>query len=131
MMTAMEVNSLPPALLRSGRIELWLQTRLPDEKSRAVILREKLAGLPLPLSETDISYVARASHGLTAADLKAVVEDAKLLFAHNCTTLRTACPIEEYFLKAIATIRANKTNYGKRKGATWTSNSIGFKVEQR
>jgi len=29
MMTAMDTASLPPALLRSGRVELWLCTRLP------------------------------------------------------------------------------------------------------
>ena len=32
MMTAMDVGNLPPALIRSGRIELWLEMRLPDER---------------------------------------------------------------------------------------------------
>jgi hypothetical protein len=30
--TAMDVTALPPALLRSGRVELWFTTRLPDER---------------------------------------------------------------------------------------------------
>ncbi|MEO7649567.1 MAG: ATP-binding protein [Bryobacteraceae bacterium] len=30
MMTAMDVGSLPQAMLRSGRVELWLETRVPD-----------------------------------------------------------------------------------------------------
>jgi len=30
-MTAMDPGSLPPALLRSARVELWLETRLPNE----------------------------------------------------------------------------------------------------
>ena len=30
MMTAMDMNSLPEAMVRSGRIELWLETKLPD-----------------------------------------------------------------------------------------------------
>jgi hypothetical protein len=34
MMTAMDVNQLPQALVRSGRIELWLETRLPAAESR-------------------------------------------------------------------------------------------------
>ena len=38
MMTAMEVGHLPPALLRSGRIELWLEMALPDPSARAEIL---------------------------------------------------------------------------------------------
>jgi transitional endoplasmic reticulum ATPase len=33
-MTAMDVGNLPPALVRSGRIELWLEMRLPDEAAR-------------------------------------------------------------------------------------------------
>ena len=41
MMTAMDVGSLPPALVRSGRIELWLETRLPDEGARIEILRDR------------------------------------------------------------------------------------------
>jgi ABC-type phosphate/phosphonate transport system ATPase subunit len=40
---AMEAHSLPPAILRSGRIELWLETRLPDAEARAAILSEKLS----------------------------------------------------------------------------------------
>src|SRR5207248_6172716 len=36
-MTAMNVSSLPPALVRSGRIELWLETKLPDVEARAAI----------------------------------------------------------------------------------------------
>jgi ATP-dependent 26S proteasome regulatory subunit len=38
MLTAMEVGHLPPALLRSGRIELWLEMRLPDAAARQAIL---------------------------------------------------------------------------------------------
>src|SRR5262249_42484907 len=34
MLTAMHPASLPAALLRSGRVELWLETRLPDENAR-------------------------------------------------------------------------------------------------
>jgi hypothetical protein len=37
MMTAMDVGGLPPALIRSGRIELWLETRLPDAMARAQV----------------------------------------------------------------------------------------------
>jgi hypothetical protein len=38
MMTAMDVGNLPPALVRSGRIELWLETRYPDLAARRAIL---------------------------------------------------------------------------------------------
>src|SRR5205814_4732649 len=43
MLTAMDVGNLPPALLRSGRIELWLEMQLPNEAARAAILGLHLA----------------------------------------------------------------------------------------
>jgi len=43
MMTAMDVGSLPPALVRSGRIELWLETRLPDQAARLALFRDLTA----------------------------------------------------------------------------------------
>ena len=78
MITAMDVGSLPAALLRSGRIELWLETRLPDEAARALIFRDKLRGLPAPISNADAGMLAAASHNLTGADLNSIVEDGKL-----------------------------------------------------
>src|SRR5262249_53354158 len=45
MMTAMDVSNLPPALTRSGRVELWLETRLPDDEARGEIMRRQLVKL--------------------------------------------------------------------------------------
>jgi len=45
MLTAMDVNHLPPALVRSGRVELWLEMRLPDRGARLGILQRHLNGL--------------------------------------------------------------------------------------
>lgn len=131
MMTAMDVNSLPPAMVRSGRIELWLETKLPDEKARATILREKLAKLPSPIGSADIPTLANASRGMTGADLKAVVEDAKLLYAQDVVVNSPLRPAENYYLEAIATVRANGRRRGRRTserriGAT----QFGFGVEE-
>jgi len=115
MITAMDVGSLPAALIRSGRIELWLETRLPDEAARAAILRDKLGPLPPPISETDIGALVAASHNLTGADLKAVVEDGKLAFAHDQVKGAAQRPVEEYFLEAIATVRDNRRRYRRSK----------------
>jgi len=117
MLTAMEVSSLPAALVRSGRIELWLETRLPDEAARRNIFAEKVAVLPLPLASVDTDTLARASRGLTGADLKAAVEDAKLLYAYEWKQGKGVQPVEDYFLDAIATIRVNRRNYARRKPA--------------
>jgi transitional endoplasmic reticulum ATPase len=115
MMTAMNVASVPPAMLRSGRVELWLEMRLPDVKARAAILAEKLSRLPPAIGAADIAALASASQGLTGADLQAVVEDAKLLFAHDKMRGHPLRPAEEYYLEAIKTVRANRRNYHRSK----------------
>jgi len=115
MMTAMNVSSLPPALVRSGRIELWLETTLPDEKARRVIFAERLVPLPAPLCSADPNLLARSSGGLTGADLKSVVEDAKLLYAHEWVQGCAVRSVEEYFLEAIATIKKGRRKYGRRR----------------
>src|SRR5579871_83078 len=114
-MTAMEPSNLPAAVLRSGRVELWLEMRLPDEEAREGILRARLSTLPPPIGNADVATVASASRGLTGADLKAVVEDSKLLFAYDKAHLKSLRPVEDYFLEAIATVRSNRKRYARRK----------------
>jgi len=128
--TAMDAHTLPPALLRSGRIELWLETRLPDAGARAAILSARLSKAPPPLAAADIEVISDASHGLTGADLRAVVEDGKLLFAHDKAGGEAARPVEEYFLEATATVRANRRNYTRRKPAQFMeAREYGFIAE--
>ncbi len=115
MMTAMNAGSLPQAMLRSGRVELWLETCLPDAEARAELLRAKLAALPPPIGSADAATLAAASHGLTGADLKNVVEDGKLLFAQDRANGRPIRPVEEYFLEAIETVRKSRRNYARSK----------------
>jgi ATP-dependent 26S proteasome regulatory subunit len=127
MMTAMDAGSLPPALLRSGRIELWLETRLPDASARRTILAGCLETLPPPISAVDLTAIVDASQGLTGADLKSVVEDGKLLLAHDRATGKPLRPVEDYFLDAIETIRTNRRNYARRKpGPFGEETRIGF-----
>jgi predicted AAA+ superfamily ATPase len=116
-MTAMNVGSLPAAMVRSGRVELWLETRLPDFDARLSILQGLMGGMPAPLDGIDIREIAAASRGLTGADLKAVVEDGKLLFAHDFSVGDPLRPIEEYFIEAIDTVRLNQINYARAKPA--------------
>jgi transitional endoplasmic reticulum ATPase len=127
MLTAIEASALPPAVLRSGRVELWLETRLPDEEARATIFRERLSELPPPLSLADFDALAKASRGLSGADLKSAVEDAKLLFAHCLVSEEGTEPVETYFQLAIKAIRAKATSYGKHRGTGFAGAAIGFK----
>ena len=111
MMTAMDVGNLPPALVRSGRIELWLETRLPGEQARADILRDCCSRLPASLGDVDSEAIAAASEGLAGADLKRVVDDGKRLFAFEREKKGRTQPVTIYFLTAVETVRRNKQQY--------------------
>jgi predicted AAA+ superfamily ATPase len=113
MMTAMDVGNLPPALIRSGRIELWLETRLPDEAARRAILAEQLQAVPEPLGDVDLDRLAAAAGDFTGADLKRVVEDAKALYAFDQVRQLDARPISDYYLQAIVCVRENKERYAQ------------------
>jgi SpoVK/Ycf46/Vps4 family AAA+-type ATPase len=115
MMTAMYAGSLPPAVVRSGRVELWLETRLPDLAAREEILRDRMRELPDPIGCADRHRLAQATHGLTGADLKNIVEDGKLMFAHDQVHGRTPREPEQYFLDAIQTIRKQRREYTRSK----------------
>lgn len=85
-MAAADANFLPPALLRSGRIELWLKTEKPKPKERAAIIQQyiqksraaaaddapELLAAPLELNE-----VAQVCDNFVAADLRRLVSDAR------------------------------------------------------
>ena len=122
MMTAMDVSALPPALVRSGRIELWLETQLPDLNARRAILRDRVVSLPMEMGNVDVDRVADESDALSGADLKRVVEDAKLAFAFDVA--RGATPIETtpYLLRAVDLVRANKERYMNAESAARVRN---------
>jgi transitional endoplasmic reticulum ATPase len=117
MMTAMDVGSLPPALVRSGRIELWLETALPNEDARAAILRDRCDGLPASMGAVDVGPLAAATEGMSGADLKGLVEDGKLLYAYDRANDRPLRPVTEYFLAAADSVRANKQRYAQAEAA--------------
>jgi ATP-dependent 26S proteasome regulatory subunit len=112
-MTAMDVSHLPPALIRSGRIELWLEMRPPDEAARARILRRQLASLPAGMLPPDAAGLVAATDGFTGADLKRLVEDGKNLLAYDRARGLPPRPATDYFLRAIETVRANKEHYAE------------------
>jgi transitional endoplasmic reticulum ATPase len=113
MMTAMDIGNMPPALVRSGRIELWLETRLPDEAARAAILDDRCAGLPAALGSVDTARLAAETDGLSGADLRRLVDDGKVLYAYDRARGRPLRPTIEYFLSAIDTVRANRQRYAE------------------
>ncbi len=111
MMTAMDVGNLPPALVRSGRIELWLEMSLPNEEARDAILREHLKRLPASVGQVDVPPLVVATDGFTGADLKRLVEDGKGLFAYDKARGLPLRPPTDYFLAAVEAVRSNREKY--------------------
>lgn len=123
MFTAMNVADLPPALVRSGRIELWLETALPDARARHTILRRHLSSLPPQFGDIDITQLVDATEGFTGADLGPLVDSGKNLLAYDQIQGREPASPTSYFLAAVNEIRANKERYeraieGRSSGAS-------------
>jgi len=88
MMTAMDAGKLPSPLLRSGRVELWLETKLPAADTRLKIIERWLPrDMPGAESLESASLVAE-TEGFTPADLRRLAVDAKLLFAADLVAER-------------------------------------------
>jgi AAA+ superfamily predicted ATPase len=128
MMTAMELGDLPPALVRSGRVELWLGMNLPDAAAREHILAGGMAGVPAALAGADVAQLAAATDGLTGADLKRCVEDAKAIFAYAEVNGAHRASGEEYFHEAIAAIRANKELYLRARSGVQRPTAASFGI---
>jgi predicted AAA+ superfamily ATPase len=116
MLTAMDVANLPPALLRSGRIELWLEMRLPGAEARLGILRRHLEPRPAALAGLSLEALAEVTAGLTGADLKRLAEDGKNLIAFDKARGRQLRPADDYFRDALGTLRENRQRYAEAEG---------------
>ena len=113
MMTAMNVGNLPPALTRSGRVELWLEMKLPDADARSVILAQRIAELPDELRKLDMEALRSATDGFTGADLKRLVEDGKAIYAYDKAKRLDLQAPTAYFLKAVEGVRENKQRFAE------------------
>lgn len=101
MMTAMDVGKVPEALLRSGRVELWLETRLPSTQIRAEILKRWMVD-DLPESASiDYAALAETTEGRTPADLRRLVSDAKGLYAADRVRGRKPVSATEYLQRSV------------------------------
>ncbi len=59
----------------------------------------------------DVSRLVPATEGFTGADLKAMVEDGKAVYAYDKANEADPQPLTEYFLRAIKALRENKERY--------------------
>jgi ATP-dependent 26S proteasome regulatory subunit len=113
MLTAMNVGNLPAALTRSGRVELWLEMKLPHAEARTTILTQRIAELPDELRQVDVTALTAATEGFTGADLKRLVEDGKGIYAYDKSKRLELKPPTEYFLQAVEGVRQNKQRYAE------------------
>lgn len=74
--TANQVDQLPPELLRKGRFDEVFFVDLPDEETRAEILRIHLENRGRDPSEMDLAQLAREAGDFTGAELEQVVVSA-------------------------------------------------------
>jgi transitional endoplasmic reticulum ATPase len=75
------------SLIRSGRFDIKISVPKPDETSRAEIFRKMIRGLiaaheepgfTMFADDLDLAALARASHGMTGADIKEVLRRVQL-----------------------------------------------------
>ena len=116
MMTAMDVRPIPEALLRSGRVELWLETKVPDLATRARILARWL-GSELPQSDAvNLDAVAQITDGFTQADMRRLVADAKILYAADHLQKRPLHDASQYLARAVESLVEVRNNMADSLG---------------
>jgi AAA+ superfamily predicted ATPase len=108
MLTAMDVKSVPDALLRSGRVELWLETRVPDTATCARILQKRVASRLPGAADINLAHLGRIAEGFTPADLRRVAEDALALYGYDMTKAREPRSAQEYLEKSIENLREGR-----------------------
>jgi AAA+ superfamily predicted ATPase len=108
MFTAMNIGSLPPALIRSGRVELWLEMKLPDQNARQAMLQALLTGSVLKLKAGELNHLAELTSDCSGADLKRIVADVRNLHGYDVAKEQFIRAPFEYFQQAIEQLRANR-----------------------
>lgn len=111
MMTAMDIRHIPPALIRSGRVELWLETRLPDKAARRHLIENLVSGLDLDAVRFDIDEIAIVSDGCTPADLKRLVNEAKIQYAWAQKVSKKSPSLTACATQAVQDLKSLKAKY--------------------
>lgn len=107
-MTAMDVADMPPAIVRSGRVDVWLHIELPDAKKRADILRYYARTLPPNVGVFDEDKLLAATEGFAPADLRGLVADARGHIAYDRSKGRRMRSFQDYLLIAAEDIWSRK-----------------------
>jgi transitional endoplasmic reticulum ATPase len=79
-------EQLDNALCRPGRLDTLVYVPLPDEKSRAGILKAQLRKTPVA-PDVDLDYIASRTHGFSGADLGFITQRAVKLAIKEAISL--------------------------------------------
>lgn len=107
-MTAMDVSDMPPALVRSGRVEVWLEMKLPDGERRIEMIRYFAPDFLKALDGADTARLAEATEGFTPADIRGLVGDARAHLGYDRHLSGEVQSFEDYLLLAAGEIAARK-----------------------
>jgi transitional endoplasmic reticulum ATPase len=113
MLTAMDIAHLPPALIRSGRVELWLEMKLPDAVARQSIMEALLSKTPELREQIELDKLQAATDGFTGADLKRLIDDGKIMLAFDRSQNLPLKDTTTYFRQAADAVRENKKLYAE------------------
>lgn len=130
MLTAMDIRHIPPALIRSGRVELWLETKLPDQASRATLIEKLVSNLDLSSIDFDVDEIAMASEGCTPADLKRLINEAKTQYAWDESRDKPLKSLTDYAIHAINSLKQLKQKYedSRKQSARDENRPVWFDV---
>ena len=92
---------LDPALLRPGRFDRQIYVDAPDVRGREAILKVHARTKPLA-DNVDLKVIARATSGMTGADLSNLLNEAALLAARKNQLFITMPDLEESIMKVMA-----------------------------
>lgn len=130
MLTAMDIRHIPPALIRSGRVEMWLETKLPDQAARAIFIERQVCRLDSKELAIDVDEIAIASEGCTPADLKRLINEAKIKYAWDESRNAPQKSLTEYALEAIRDLKELKLRYDatRQEAAESPNRPVWFNV---
>ena len=97
------VDILDPALLRSGRIDRKIEFPLPDETSRANIMKIHSRKMNVN-ANVNFNELARSTVDFNGAQLKAVCVEAGMIALRNGNTELT----HEDYVEAVAEVQSKK-----------------------
>ncbi|WOH06340.1 hypothetical protein DCAR_0625766 [Daucus carota subsp. sativus] len=81
-------DSIEPALRRPGRFDIEIDIGVPSPDQRYDILLALLKEKEHSLSDTEVQYLAKATHGFVGADLAVLCNEAKLICLRRYTDLQ-------------------------------------------